>query len=176
MDSTLSKDSNEITFAIFGSTEHKIWILQDWTEIWFKVSKSKFVWTRDRHVFYSDWLIPFRVDHDLKSLDLKWSGRIRSICTASVKWSVRAVWFRSDGRRWKGGSAHSEVRVSGYLRRGSGQMVDAGEVLVVSWGEGEVDEERRDEAVQMTGMARSIASWRGRTVRLEAARASVAFS
>jgi hypothetical protein len=37
-------------------------------------------------------------------------------------------------------------------------MVDAGEVLVVSHGEGEVDEERRDEAVQMTGMARSIAS------------------
>jgi hypothetical protein len=40
-------------------------------------------------------------------------------------------------------------------------MVDAGEVLVVSRCEGEGGEERRDEAVQMAGMARSIASWRG---------------
>jgi hypothetical protein len=34
-----------------------------------------------------------------------------------------------------------------------------------------VDGERRDEAIQMVGMARSIVSWHGGTARLEAARA-----
>jgi hypothetical protein len=49
------------------------------------------------------------------------------------------------------GKAHSEARVP----------ANSGEAPVVSRGEGEVDKERRDAAVQMAGMARSIASWRG---------------
>jgi hypothetical protein len=37
---------------------------------------------------------------------------------------------------------------------------------------GGVDEEWRDKAIQMVGMARSIVSWRGGTARLEGARAA----
>jgi hypothetical protein len=37
---------------------------------------------------------------------------------------------------------------------------------------GGVDEERRDETIQMVGMVRSIVSWHGGTARLEAARAA----
>jgi hypothetical protein len=33
LDSILPKDSNGITFAIFGPTDQKIWILQDWDQI-----------------------------------------------------------------------------------------------------------------------------------------------
>jgi hypothetical protein len=36
LDSTLSKDSNEILFVIFEPTDQKIWILQDWNGIWFE--------------------------------------------------------------------------------------------------------------------------------------------
>jgi hypothetical protein len=62
LDSRCSKDSKGISFAIFGPTEQKIWILQDWAGIWFKVSKSKFVWTRDRHVSLCDRAVPLRLD------------------------------------------------------------------------------------------------------------------
>jgi hypothetical protein len=34
MDSTHSKDSNDILFVIFGPIDQKIWILQDSIEIW----------------------------------------------------------------------------------------------------------------------------------------------
>jgi hypothetical protein len=36
LDSTLSKDSNDISFVIFGPTDQKIWILQDWIKFWFE--------------------------------------------------------------------------------------------------------------------------------------------
>jgi hypothetical protein len=37
MDSTHSKDSNDILFVIFGPIDQKIWILQDSIEIWFEI-------------------------------------------------------------------------------------------------------------------------------------------
>jgi hypothetical protein len=36
LDSRCSKDSKGISFAIFGLINRKIWILQDWVEIWFE--------------------------------------------------------------------------------------------------------------------------------------------
>jgi hypothetical protein len=36
LDSTLPKDSNGISFVIFRVTDQKIWIMQDWIEIWFE--------------------------------------------------------------------------------------------------------------------------------------------
>jgi hypothetical protein len=38
LDSTFPKDSNEILFSIFGLINRKIWILQDWVEIWLEFS------------------------------------------------------------------------------------------------------------------------------------------
>jgi hypothetical protein len=38
LDSRCSKDSNGILFVIFGSMKRKIWILQDWVEIWLEIS------------------------------------------------------------------------------------------------------------------------------------------
>jgi hypothetical protein len=38
LDFRCSKDSNEILFAIFGLIEWKLWILQDWVEIWLDIS------------------------------------------------------------------------------------------------------------------------------------------
>jgi hypothetical protein len=40
LDSRLPKDSNGISFAIFGPRDQKIWILQDSMEFWFENSKS----------------------------------------------------------------------------------------------------------------------------------------
>jgi hypothetical protein len=37
LDSRCSKDSNGISFVIFGPTDQNIWILQDWVEIWFEI-------------------------------------------------------------------------------------------------------------------------------------------
>jgi hypothetical protein len=34
LDSTSLKDSNEVLFAIFGPRDQKLWIMQDWVEIW----------------------------------------------------------------------------------------------------------------------------------------------
>jgi hypothetical protein len=37
MDSRCSKDSNHISFVIFGPTDQKIWFLEDWNGIWFEI-------------------------------------------------------------------------------------------------------------------------------------------
>jgi hypothetical protein len=36
LDSTHSKDSNEVSFVIFGSTEQKLWFFKDLDQIWFE--------------------------------------------------------------------------------------------------------------------------------------------
>jgi hypothetical protein len=69
LDSTSFKDSNDTLFAIFGSTELKIWFLQDADQIWFQTSNSKIVWTREWHLAVSYWLVPVRVDHASGALD-----------------------------------------------------------------------------------------------------------
>jgi hypothetical protein len=42
--STGFKDSNGISFAIFGSIEHKIWISEDWNQIWFEILIRVSIW------------------------------------------------------------------------------------------------------------------------------------
>jgi hypothetical protein len=122
LDSTGFKDSKGISFAIFGSTEHKIWILQDWNQIWFEILKQISVWNRGWHLADSDWSVPIRSVHASGVLDLKWSGRIRSSSTLSNKWSVRAVRFRSDGRRWKGERGSQWLGFRRRIRRGRAEV------------------------------------------------------
>jgi hypothetical protein len=89
MGSTGFKDSNGILFANFGSTERKIWVFEDWNQIWFEILNRVSIWTRGWHLAVSDWLIPIRVDHDCWALDLKWSERLGLTDTYSFKWFFR---------------------------------------------------------------------------------------
>jgi hypothetical protein len=72
MDSTCSKDSIDILFAIFRVTDQKIRILQDWDQIWFEILfqfefESEQIWAR--HVAPAHWSIPIRVDHGCDASD-----------------------------------------------------------------------------------------------------------
>jgi hypothetical protein len=98
LDSTGFKDSKGILFAIFGSTERKIWFLQDWIEFWFRFLKRNSIWTRDRHLAVSDWLIPFRVDYNWEPLDLTNLERPRSCTDSVLSETIRSVWSRSNER------------------------------------------------------------------------------
>jgi hypothetical protein len=100
LDSRLPKDSNGITFAIFGPMDRKLWFFQGLNKIWFLNSILISVWFRDWHVAWSDREIPVRVDWGHGPLDLKWSVRPRWTGTSSVKWFVWFVGSRSDG--WDG--------------------------------------------------------------------------
>jgi hypothetical protein len=62
--STSLKDSNGMRFAIFGSTELKIWFLQDADQIWFEILNQTSVWTRAGHVAVFYWRVPIRADYD----------------------------------------------------------------------------------------------------------------
>jgi hypothetical protein len=82
------------------------------------------------HVVHFSWPIPVRLDQWCEPLDLKRSARLRSIDTASVKWSVMDHWIQIRWCRWKGSgsslirvpvrSLAARVRLRGWLRRGSG--------------------------------------------------------
>jgi hypothetical protein len=93
LDSTGFKDFNGISFAIFGPTGQKIWILQDWNQIWFENLNRISVLTRGRHAAWFDWPVPFRSDWRCGTLDLKWIERTRSTDTSSFKWSDLGFWF-----------------------------------------------------------------------------------
>jgi hypothetical protein len=93
LNSTGFKDSNGITFAIFGPTDQKIQILQGSDQIWFEIPIRISVWTRGRHAAWSDWPVPFRSDRRCGSLDLKWIERTRSTDTSSFKWSDLGFWI-----------------------------------------------------------------------------------
>jgi hypothetical protein len=111
LDSTGFKDSNGISFAIFGPTDQKIWISQDWDQIWFEIPIRISVWTRGRHAARSGWLVPIRVDQGCGPLDLKWIERTRSTDTSSFKWSDLGFWI-SIGRTIRIREERSSPRVS----------------------------------------------------------------
>jgi hypothetical protein len=69
LDSRYSKDSNEILFAILWVTDQKIWILQDWDQIWFIVLFWISFLTRSWHVACSGRAIPIWVDRVRSALD-----------------------------------------------------------------------------------------------------------
>jgi hypothetical protein len=60
LDSRGFKDSNGISFAIFGPMDQKIWISEDWNQIWFEILIRVSIWTRGRHAAWSDWSVPVR--------------------------------------------------------------------------------------------------------------------
>jgi hypothetical protein len=62
LDCTFPKDSNEILFVIFGPTDQKIWILQDWIEFWFKFLFEIDFDSEQGHVASSYWSVPVRLD------------------------------------------------------------------------------------------------------------------
>jgi hypothetical protein len=101
LDSICPKDSNDISFAIFGSIEQKLWFSEDLDQIWFQIPIRVSVLSSGCHVLCSDWSIPFRVDRVLQPLDLMWYGWTRSKDNCSVSdlsWSFGSwsdgVWAR----------------------------------------------------------------------------------
>jgi hypothetical protein len=97
MDSRCSKDSNGILFVIFGLTDRKIWFFKDLDEIWFEKPIWILFWFRQGHVALWYSLVPLRVDQELRPLDLKGFGWIRSSHTGSVSDLIWGVGSRSDG-------------------------------------------------------------------------------
>jgi hypothetical protein len=71
LDYTFPKDFNGISFAIFGCRDQKIWILQDWVEIWFEILNRIYVSTEVCHVLCSDWKVPLRPDRLCEPQDQK---------------------------------------------------------------------------------------------------------
>jgi hypothetical protein len=97
LDSTLPKDSNGISFVIFGPTERKLWILQDLNKIWFenlirnRFKSGKATWSSaigayrfGRIVVLKRWILS-----DLDGSD--WPYRF------VLSGSVRSTGSRSDG-------------------------------------------------------------------------------
>jgi hypothetical protein len=93
-------------------------------------SNSNSFLTRGRHVAFSYWLVPVRLDRWCEPLDLMRSARLRLIDLASVKWSLIDHWIQIQWCRWKGSgsslirvpvrSSAARVRLGGWLRWGSG--------------------------------------------------------
>jgi hypothetical protein len=86
LDSILPKDSNGMSFVNFGLINWKIWILQDWIEIW-----SEFlIWVSSKpeadtwHDLVGGYR--FRVDRRSGALDLSGPGRTWFFRTPSLKW------------------------------------------------------------------------------------------
>jgi hypothetical protein len=90
-------------------------------------------------VVVCDLPVPVHSDCELRLLDLMRSGWLRSPCTPSVSDLISASGSRSDGRGEMGGGSPWWLG----FRRGASQGVDAGEVLEVSGGYGDVDDARR---------------------------------
>jgi hypothetical protein len=86
LDSRCSKDSNGISFVIFGHTDQKLWFFKVLAQIWFNFYFEFLFDFGGRHVAWSDRPVPVREDSDSGLPDLKWIGWTRSILTLSVKW------------------------------------------------------------------------------------------
>jgi hypothetical protein len=93
LDSRFPKDSNGISFAIFGSMNRKIWILQDWNGIWFENLFGKSVWTQVGHVAVFRWPVPVQLDPRYGTLDLKRFGCARLTGTLPLKWIYHIHWI-----------------------------------------------------------------------------------
>jgi hypothetical protein len=88
--------------------------------------------------------------------------------TDSVSEVIWCVGFRSDGRSDKGNNTHRLGFPERRRRRGAAPGMDVVVVPAVPEPRRVHDGVQRDESVQMEGMTRSIASFRGRIARLEA--------
>jgi hypothetical protein len=84
LDSRCSKDSNGISFIIFGPTDQKIWFSEDLDQFWFQILIWNRVLTGGCHVASSGKSIPFRVDHGLQPSDQSRSERSRFDGTVSM--------------------------------------------------------------------------------------------
>jgi hypothetical protein len=110
LDSKCSKDSNEISFVIFGPTDQMIWILQDLDQFWFGTSIRISVLTEGCHVAHHDWPILIRLDHELRPLDLMLIGWTRWLHTCSLKW-INPGHLINIGRTRESGKEPHRVRV-----------------------------------------------------------------
>jgi hypothetical protein len=97
LDSTHSKDSNDILFAIFRVTDQKIWFIKVLDQIWFQILIRICFKSREGHVACSYWCIPVRADRWCGASDLSQIWWTRLIDTLSLKWSVRVTGSRSNG-------------------------------------------------------------------------------
>jgi hypothetical protein len=71
----------------------------DWNQI--QILIWIFVWIRAGHVSQYNWTIPFRVDLELRPLDLMWSAWSRLIGTGSLKWTDLVNWIKIGQFRLK---------------------------------------------------------------------------
>jgi hypothetical protein len=69
LDSTLSKDSNGISFVIFWVTDQKLWFFKDLDQFWFEKPIWILFWSEAGHVAISDWRVPLRLDLVCGALD-----------------------------------------------------------------------------------------------------------
>jgi hypothetical protein len=122
MDSRSLKDSNGISFVIFGLINRKIWFFKDLDQFW--LEKPIWILFRSKagHVAQSYSLIPFRADKDCDPSDLMRSERLRFTRTHSLKWIDLRRWIGiRRSRSSRGGGAHRRARVpSPAMRSGTG--------------------------------------------------------
>jgi hypothetical protein len=145
MDSTGFKDSNGISFAIFGHRYQKIWILQDWIEFWFTFLFENDFDSEQGHVASSYWRIPVGQDRGFWPLDLhkicgqdltgsrlgcRLGSRLR-LCLGSAR-SNRGRWYTIQGQGVEG-RAHRAARSPEmeFWRRHAPAKVDGGAPVVL---------------------------------------------
>jgi hypothetical protein len=143
LDSRSLKDSNGISFAIFGSTDKKIWFLQDWDQIWFQFLIRVSVLTRGwpRGLIWLD---------DTGSFGSGlWAVRSKEIRTSQIcpyrldKWSNLGHQISIQRARKEGRGTHQGL---GFRREITGEAhwwLNSGEASVVQNYVGDVDDMRR---------------------------------
>jgi hypothetical protein len=77
LDSRCSKDSNGILFAIFGSTDQKIWISKDLIKIWFQTSiRIEFIsWADTWQLLIGGYRFGWITDLG-RRIEMKWTRQI----------------------------------------------------------------------------------------------------
>jgi hypothetical protein len=167
MDCTSSKDSNEILFAIFGPMDWKLWFFQGLNKIWFLNSILISVWSRDRHVVKSYWLVPLRVDQWCEPLDLMLIGWTRWLHTYSLKW-INPGQQINIGRTRESGKEPHQVRVPVNFSGGVCALEsNSGDAPVGSGRRRRCDGLQHGVTVSGTWSLLSISSCRGRGRPLE---------
>jgi hypothetical protein len=184
IDSTCSKDSNDILFVICGLINQKIWFSEDLDEFWFKflfescfksgtatclllIGAYRFGQIRsvDRRIWSdmdgSDRTVPFR---------FKWSVWFTGSRSNSydLKEGSSPVWARVPARKvWRGGSGSTPATLQWLL--------DDGDATTASRRRWCHDKMQEDEADSGAWSSSSIASREREGGRLEAARVHVHF-
>jgi hypothetical protein len=98
MDSIIPKDSNGILFVKFGLMKRKIWILQDWDQIWFEILiRIRFNSDRATWLFLIGGYLFVWITDEERRIKSIWTDQIDR--TGSVKWVCPIHWI-PIGRLW----------------------------------------------------------------------------